>query len=127
MWLDTNTSMKSGTLAGGGDELPVSVVQLIPQSLVSDGSGEGSGMSSNPAKPFIEFGAGPPDIWLTFAHWLPHHRSEALVPVASRSPTTNVPPFDVGKAATTISHVAVVDAPPSSLIIVVIVNGPVDA
>src|SRR5438132_14178798 len=120
--------MSGGTLGGGGVELPVSVVQVTPQSFVIGGSGDGSGMSSNPAKPFIEAGAGPPLMRLIFAHWLLHQVRELPImggAMASRSPTTNVPPEVVGKATTSTLQVATVLLPPSSTMVVVTVSEPV--
>src|SRR5579871_4260688 len=79
-WLETITAMISGTVAGGGVALPVSVVQLPPHT-----AGSPVGLSSNPAKPFIEAGGGPPLIGFNAAHWLLH---QVTVGPVTRSPIT---------------------------------------
>src|SRR5437660_6215104 len=110
--------MNFGTLWGGGVALPVSVVYMLPHDSTT-------GMSSNPAKPFIEAGAGPPLIGLSVAHWLLHHVTW-LVGVATRSPMTNVAPLPVAKAKIRKLQVTFVVLPPASVIVVVTVKGPVD-
>ena len=82
-------------------------------------------MSSNPAKPFIEAGAGPPLIGFSAAHWLLHHVTE-LSGVAVRSPMTKVAPLLVAKAKIRKLQLTVVVLPPASVIVVVTVKGPVD-
>src|SRR5260370_26611423 len=120
--LETMTPMNLGTLGGGDKELPVSVDQLPPQF----GGGRPRKLSSNPAKPFIELGGGPPVMRLIFAHWLLHHVTWFPSP-ASRSPMTKAAPFPVAKAKIVTEHVEVVVLPPTSAIVVVIKKVPVDA
>ena len=121
--LETMTPMKLGTLGGGGVELPVSVDQLPPQF----GGGRPRKLSSNPEKPFIELGGGPPLMRLIFAHWLLHHVTWFPSP-ASRSPMTKAAPFCVAKAKIVTEHAGVVVVLPStSAIVVLIKKVPVDA
>src|SRR5712664_226952 len=121
-WLETITPMSFGTVGGGGVELPGSVDQVPPQF----GGGSPRTLSSNPAKPFIESGPGPPLIALMFSHWL-LHQVTCLSRPASRSPMTKVAPFPVGKAKMSTEHAGVVVVlPPTSLIVVVMRQGPVE-
>src|ERR1044071_736180 len=81
--LDPTTPMNDGMLGpgGGGALLPGTDVQPAPHA-------GGSDVVS--AKPLNAFGAGPPDSWLSRAHWTPHHVT--VPPVAAvMSPRTNVP------------------------------------
>src|SRR5260370_34466737 len=107
--LETMTPMNLGTLGGGAVELPVSVDQLPPQF----GGGRPRKLSSNPAKPFIELGGGPPLKRLIVAHWLLHHLTWVPVP-ASKSPMTKAAPVTAAKAKIVTEHVGVVVLPPSS-------------
>ena len=114
--LVTMTAMNWGTLAGGGVEFPGSVVQVPPQVCAP--------RVEKPAKPLSWFGGGSgPLMGLSCAHWLPHQVTE-LPTVASLSPIRK-PPCAVANAKIYTEQLAVVVAPPSSLTVVVTVNGPV--
>src|SRR5260370_34713692 len=101
--LETMTPMSVGTLGGGGVELPGSVDQVPPQF----GGGSPRKLSSNPAKPFIAAGGGPPPMTLVFPHRpLPH--LTRLPSPASTAPMTNAPPLPVAEAQIVTEHPGVV-------------------
>src|SRR6266480_1386112 len=109
MELETTTAMKAGRGPGGGGVLlPGSVDHWVPHAAVE-------GVSS---KPLNAAGADPPLSVLSFDHCAP--QKVTLVPRAALpSPITKLPPATTTKTVTL--HDAVVDEPPSSLIVVVIV------
>src|SRR3989442_1783973 len=80
--LDAITAMKAGTVAGGPELFPGSVVHVPPQ--------VGGAVLVVSAKPLKAAGAGPPLSELTFAHCAPQ-KVTALPTVASTLPITKEP------------------------------------
>src|SRR2546422_6148765 len=80
--LEAITAMKGGTLAGGPELFPGSVIQLPPQ--------VGGAVLVWSANPLKARGAGPPLRELTFAHCAPQ-KVTVLPTAALRSPITKEP------------------------------------
>ena len=113
--LATRTTMKAGSGGGGGPELlPGSVDHAWPQ------AGLELGLLANPLN---AADAGPPLRKLSLDHWAPQ-KVTASPTAAGRSPITNEPPAVTAPIKNTQEVVAVL--PPSSMIVVVTVNGPVE-
>src|ERR1700686_2894384 len=114
--LVTITPMNAGNgPAGGGVLLPVSEFQPVPH----------AGVVGASAKPLKLAGADPPLSELSFHHLAPQKVTD--VPFARLlSPITKAPPPGA-KAKTSPLHPGVdVVLPPTSLMVVVIVKGPVE-
>src|SRR5450756_701965 len=110
------TPMKAGSGPGGGGVLlPVSALQLALATQL--------GALGFSAKPLKLAGAGPPLREFSFHHWAPQKVTE-LPTTALLSPIAKLPPPGA-KAKVSTLQVAVAVAPPSSMIDVVIVKGPV--
>ena len=108
--LDTITAINEGTLFGGPELFPGSVVHMPPRL--------GGCVLVEFAKPLKLDGAGPPLNEFNLAHCAP--QKVTLVPRAALpSPITKLPPATTTK--TVALHDAVADEPPASLIVVVIV------
>jgi hypothetical protein len=114
--LVTITPMKAGSGPdGGGVELPGSLDQSRPQ----------VGVCGSSAKPLKLLGAPRPLNLLSFAHCAPQNVTE-LPTVAFWSLMTKLPPPGA-KENPTVAHAAVAILPPTSVMVVVMVNEPVDA
>src|SRR6266851_4819732 len=114
--LVTITAMKVGSgPAGGGELLPGAAVKVAPQ----------VGVVGLFAKPLKLLGAAPPLKELVFAHCAPQNVTE--VPIAEFwSPMTKAPPPGAKEKPSVVQDVTAW-APPTSLMVVVIVKVPVVA
>src|SRR5712691_7514736 len=114
--LVTITAMKAGSgPSGGGVLLPGSVVQATPQ----------LGVVGFSAKPLKLLGAEPPLVGLSFAHCAPQKVTESPTE-AFWSPMTKLPPPGA-KPNPRVLHDATALLPPTSLMVVVMMNVPVVA
>src|SRR2546427_6092653 len=114
--LVTITPMKAGSgRDGGGVELPGSVDQSRPQ----------VGVRGSSAKPLKLLGAARPLNVLSFAHCAPQNVT-GLPTAALWSLMTKLPPPGA-KENPTVAHVVVAILPPTSVMVVVMVNEPADA
>src|SRR5467141_3130275 len=83
------------------------------------------GALGSSAKPLKLAGAAPPLNEFVFAHWAP--QKVTAVPFAlCRSPITKAPPPGA-KANASVEHEVVAFAPPTSMMVVVMVKGPDEA